>query len=605
MKIKKTIGIFFMVIILFLSNNFILNKYSSKKIKKLTVGAWIRPLYNSNVGKEQIILAKWGLNKNYFHKLDSYSYLNLKDFNNKLMGAFAGGVFDGRYLYLLPLGIKRNYSGEIARFDTFNNFNSQDAWSFFDISKLSKEYKGFTGGVFDGKYVYLIPNFGDGFYSGLVARYDTSSPFHLSSSWSFFDISKLNHNAKGFMGGVFDGKYVYLIPHRSSKGVYSGLVARYDTSSPFHLSSSWSFFDLKLLNHLAVGFAGGIFDGRYIYIVPNRKNDVEFSGLVARYDTSSPFHLSSSWSFFDISKLNHNAKGFMGGVFDGKYVYFSPFILDLNNYSGLVARYNTLLPFASSKAWELVELSSLINEKAKGFAGALFDGYYIYLIPFRYNLIDQEDINYFKENNNDRYSFTTGFNSLLVRFNTQKSFTSHSSWEYFDLIKINKNLKGFWGGLLVERTIYLIPQKTSGFNPSATVVRFRSVDNNRSIFRLTYSQINQSGSFSSGPIGPNFEINLNGNIYSVHYPKKLNKNRWYFIAGVFDGKSIKLYIDGDLISQELTGSDLFIYNKQDQLDLKNVSSNLKGEIKHRMITFKALSLDELKKIQKLTFPGKE
>jgi len=493
MKIKKTIGIFFMVIILFLSNNFILNKYSSKKIKKLTVGAWIRPLYNSNVGKEQIILAKWGLNKNYFHKLDSYSYLNLKDFNNKLMGAFAGGVFDGRYLYLLPLGIKRNYSGEIARFDTFNNFNSQDAWSFFDISKLSKEYKGFTGGVFDGKYVYLIPNFGDGFYSGLVARYDTSSPFHLSSSWSFFDISKLNHNAKGFMGGVFDGKYVY----------------------------------------------------------------------------------------------------------------FSPFILDLNNYSGLVARYNTLLPFASSKAWELVELSSLINEKAKGFAGALFDGYYIYLIPFRYNLIDQEDINYFKENNNDRYSFTTGFNSLLVRFNTQKSFTSHSSWEYFDLIKINKNLKGFWGGLLVERTIYLIPQKTSGFNPSATVVRFRSVDNNRSIFRLTYSQINQSGSFSSGPIGPNFEINLNGNIYSVHYPKKLNKNRWYFIAGVFDGKSIKLYIDGDLISQELTGSDLFIYNKQDQLDLKNVSSNLKGEIKHRMITFKALSLDELKKIQKLTFPGKE
>jgi hypothetical protein len=48
--------------------------------------------------------------------------------------------------------------------------------------------------------------------------------------WSTFDLASLDARATGYVGGVFDGRYVYLVPLRALD--YHGFAARYDTQAP-------------------------------------------------------------------------------------------------------------------------------------------------------------------------------------------------------------------------------------------------------------------------------------------------------------------------------------------------------------------------------------
>ena len=69
-----------------------------------------------------------------------------------------------------------------------------------------------------------------GGYSGMWLRYDTKRNFNTTSSWNFFDITKLHPEAKGYWGGLFAGKYVYLVTAKSACSIAKGIVVRYDTS---------------------------------------------------------------------------------------------------------------------------------------------------------------------------------------------------------------------------------------------------------------------------------------------------------------------------------------------------------------------------------------
>jgi hypothetical protein len=74
----------------------------------------------------------------------------------------------------------------------------------------------------------------------------------------------------------------------------------------------------------AKGFYGGAFDGRYVYFVP-AQNDAGDFGVLARYDTQGgAFTTGGAWSKFDMTSLDPNAKGFAGAAFDGRYLYLIP-----------------------------------------------------------------------------------------------------------------------------------------------------------------------------------------------------------------------------------------------------------------------------------------
>ncbi len=218
----------------------------------------------------------------------------------------------------------------MLRYDTQAAFGAMAGWQASgNDTTVNANAKGFNGGLFDGRYFYAVPlaySSPSGF-SGIVTRYDTQGSFTTAS-------------AKGFIGAVFDGRYAYFVPYYN--GANDGVVAQLDTQGAFSNASAWRTFDVGYsVNSSAVGFSTGAFDGRYVYFVPNA------GGAVARVDTqaavdagSSSFTAPASWKAFDISTVNASAKQFFGAVFDGQYLYFVP------NANGVVARFNARTPGA-------------------------------------------------------------------------------------------------------------------------------------------------------------------------------------------------------------------------------------------------------------------
>jgi hypothetical protein len=231
-----------------------------------------------------------------------------------------GATFDGRYAYFVPT------NDTVSQFDTTQSFTTMAAWTTVSVSTFTDAgpTDGFTGAVYDGRYVYIIPTtypeFGN-LTSGIVMRYDTHASFGAATSWSSFDTHRVSSAASGFVGAAFDGRFVYIVPYENDTNALDGVTVRYDTTAAFGSASSWEAFNMETLSTLATGFTGAIFDGRYVYYVPRQFGG---DGLVVRYDTHTGFTLASSWTTFDTHDVNVNAGGFMGAIFDGEFVYFVP-----------------------------------------------------------------------------------------------------------------------------------------------------------------------------------------------------------------------------------------------------------------------------------------
>ena len=363
---------------------------------------------------------------------EHFTFFDTTEVSLKSKG-FNGGVFDGRYLYFVPMYDGVAFSGVVTRYDTTAPFNSKRSWTVFDTTTVQSESKGYVGAVFDGRYIYFAPFF-NGASSGEVMRYDTSGTFTSASSWVFYDTAAINEGSKGFRGAVFDGRYVYFVPFQRGifdKGELHGQVTRYDTTLPFGEAASWAFYDTAAVNAHSKGFIGAVFDGRYVYLVPN--SDEQPHGQVTRYDTAAPFTSPSSWSFFDTTRLDKHSNGFEGGVFDGRYVYFVPFYND-EGVSGQVARYDSTGPFASPSSWRVYDTTA-VDPGSRGFSGAVFDGRYIYYVPHGDGTPHGQ----------------------VTRFDTNGSFTSADAWSVFDMTTMNGSAMGFKGGVFDGRHIYLVP----------------------------------------------------------------------------------------------------------------------------------------------------
>lgn len=311
-----------------------------------------------------------------FAAAPSWTTFDITQMNDTARG-FTGMLFDGRYLYLVPrtAGL-RNMHGLAVRYDTKAPFGSTSSWTIYDLTTLNPNANGFGGGVFDGRYVYYIPFFSKAGNSGLVARYDARGAFTSATSWKFFDVSKLDSRATAFSGGVFDGRHVYLVPFVNSEP--RGLIPRYDTQADFETAAAWQLYDIATLNAGLKGFAGGMFDGRFVYLVPNH-DSTDWTGLVPRYDTKAPFTTPSSWTWFDMTTLDPRARGFTRAGFDGRNVYFAP-VFDGTAFSGLVVRYDSQSPFSAKTSWSTYDLRAR-DPSAVGFAGTVFDGRFMYMVP--------------------------------------------------------------------------------------------------------------------------------------------------------------------------------------------------------------------------------
>ena len=289
---------------------------------------------------------------------------------------FEGAVFDGRYVYYVPslegrqTAATRVPSGRVVRYDTHASFTATASWQQHTIAPT-----GFVGGVFDGRYIYFSP-----WYGSTVARFDTQGDFADAAAWTQFDLSGLDATATRFSGGVFDGHYVYFVPYGDLDVATSrvpGVVARYDTTASFTSQGAWSKFALTSIDARAMGYKGAVFDGRYVHFVPYFTGGTSlYRAIAIRYDTQATFTALPSWTSFDIASVDAHAMAFYYGGFDGRYVYFSPF----NSY-GDIARFDTQRAYSDRSAWSTFELNAA-GFYAGGSIGAVFTGRYLYLIPY-------------------------------------------------------------------------------------------------------------------------------------------------------------------------------------------------------------------------------
>lgn len=304
--------------------------------------------------------------------------------------SFQSLAFDGRYIYLLPdvrasLTVERTLNECIVqRFDPQTTGSTEKFSLTKTFGTATSPMPGFKGGAFDGRYLYLAPASAGFESSGRATRYDTQAGFASAAAWTTFDLTTLWPSAKGFQGGVFDGRYVYFLPYvttpanPTSDMVPGGWLVRLDTTADFQDPKAWESFDLTTLDPAAVGFWGGTFDGRYVYLSPGWASTSK--SIAVRFDTTATFAAASSFATFNLHGLGSGSSGrhfsFRGATFDGKYIYFSP-----SNDGDLFVRFDSSGDFTAKTAWQSFALFNLTSYSSFGAAsGIAFDGRYVYLV---------------------------------------------------------------------------------------------------------------------------------------------------------------------------------------------------------------------------------
>lgn len=287
--------------------------------------------------------------------------------------AFSGGVFDGQYVYFVVAQGLSPSTLSFVRYNTKRIFQSSSL-EIFNAYALALSVFGYAGAVFDGRYIYFVPVE----LNPPILRYDTTLSFTVSSSYTTFALSDLSAEGE-YRGGVYDGRYVYFTQLVEGGTAFSnGTVICYDTTLSFTSTNSYTAF-----NPGPSGHASGVFDGRYIYFLPNASTA---SATVARYDTTLQCNDINSYTGFCLNQIYPFSRRFLGGVFDGRYIYFVPDTNTFGSADGVVVRFDTTLPFNISSSYTTLNTAS-INGNSVGFQGGVYDGRYVYLIPYAHGVV--------------------------------------------------------------------------------------------------------------------------------------------------------------------------------------------------------------------------
>ena len=224
---------------------------------------------------------------------------------------------------------------------------------------------------------------------------------------------------KGFSGVGSDGEYNYYTPYHNGSA-YHGIVLRQKIFGVFKDASSWEAYDAGSVDGLITkGYFGNpIFDGQFMYFTPNNNGSV--SGIVLRYDTTKPFKSSTSWEAYNAGSVDSlTTKGFRGAVFDGQFIYFVPY--HNGAYNGIILRYDTTKPFKSLTSWEAYDLDGMAGGAAKGYWGAVVLENFIYFSPYQ--------------------NAASTYHGQILRYDMTRPFKSAAAWVVFNAATVSANCK--------------------------------------------------------------------------------------------------------------------------------------------------------------------
>jgi len=420
--------------------------------------------------------------------------------------AYEGAVYDGRYVYFGA------WNGIPAQYDTQQSFTSPQAWQYSATALDGGGSFAVRGVIYDGRYVYFVNS-----ATTIFNRYDTQSGQSFGntsgSGWSSIDLSTttLGANGTGYIGGTFDGRYLYLPAYSGAGGKY---IARYDTTTTQSFSTAttaWSKFNPTTLTQTGAAnawrYVGAGFDGRYVYFY-----NASYT-VIARYDTTvtSDFSNSSSaWTLFDISTVpNENSSVFETGVFDGRYVTF------IQSSFANLGQYDTqsAASFSSANAWNFISPSAFPNWNSSGGLGGVFDGQYYY------------------------------FNGMALYqpVNSVPIASSTGNWNSFNLLQSFPSAASLRGGVFDGRYFY------AGSSTTGYVTQYDTLGN-QGMYELTSSSLMGDGKGTS-VVGIGFRVNTNQGFYSANSSTLLDTN-WHVLVGTYNGSTVSVYEDGNLLASQ-------------------------------------------------------
>lgn len=284
-------------------------------------------------------------------------------------------VFDGTYIYVFSynmFGLVNPRVPFVA--PTFVQMGDVSPNSQFEASFV---INGEVFAVSTDQYIVSVP----------VITNQTVSSF-LTSSYAVFP-SGIPRRA-----ACTDGRYIYAYAGSNDSTAAYNTVYRFDTQS-----LATDTIDLKVTGVVAVNINLQVtptFDGRYVYFADKYQNT-----LIIRYDTNAAFTTAGSWTVFNYnSVLSLAQQNLSASIFDGRYVYW---LSDVTTSRWI--RYDTRGTFATAGAWSVFDISTVYSSAVTAaFKTPVFDGQYI----------------------------TVSGNGIFLRYNTTLSFTTASSYEWFD-----------------------------------------------------------------------------------------------------------------------------------------------------------------------------
>ncbi|MEX2601959.1 MAG: hypothetical protein WD355_09940 [Balneolaceae bacterium] len=397
---------------------------------------------------------------------EAVQFVDLTLFNSGARG-YSGTIFDGRYLYLAPLSNGKGvFHGEVARYDSEGDIQQSSSWSFFDTSAVNNNSRGFVDGFFDGRYLYLVPYHHDR-HHGQVTRYDTYEAFDDPGAWAFFDLQEHVHEAcRGFVSGSFDGRYLYLSPYHLDWETHNGRMVRYDTQADFPNPESWQSIDSQDLWPESRGFHSAVSAGGYTWFIPYVRENRDYHGLIVRNRQAERFDDPVHWDAVDLAGFHPGACGYVGGCFDGRYLYLAPYYNGHERH-GLAARLDTQKPFQENQSWEFFD-TTVVDTDSRGFFGAIPDGDYIYFLPH----CKEEGI----------------YHGQFSRYDRRLSFDDPAAWSVFDTSAVHPKSMGFMGGVVISGHLVMAPYETAPFDHSGLVARLDLAES--SVWR--YEKLNDS-----------------------------------------------------------------------------------------------------------------
>ena len=332
----------------------------------ITVEAWFHS-DQSRSDAFQTLVSKWSLRAN-MDAFESYDGGETDGLNTK---GFFGSVCDGRYVYFVPQFNGDERHAQALRYDGHGDFEDPKSWSAYDAGNTSGLIsKGYYGAVHAGDYIYYVPRRDDVGYHTRLLRYDRRRDFRDAGAWVAYDTGY----DISCQSGAYDGRFIYLSPgYEGDPSRNSGKVVRYDTEGEFTDPSSYAMYDAGETAGLGSRcYDGACFDGRYVYFAPLAAGENE--GIALRLDTEGDFSSPASWSAMDGKGVGLGTC--VGAVYDGRFIYYVPYA------RSMAVRYDTYGSFDDPESWEAYNAAGTTGMNTKGYDGGCFDGRYIYYVPF-------------------------------------------------------------------------------------------------------------------------------------------------------------------------------------------------------------------------------